>query len=265
MYGALLSGEGEEGKHRSWRRGHWLPGRNNRWKKACSGSWKVRAQVGFVSPGSTGAAGCLCLTSSHNFLAVGKINQPWISRDWFIYPVLVTCFRRNRNTRTVNDVQMRSSNWRTRFSPLKWSLHDVCPQVWVRKKLLWTVDCSDQMLLYTFRWKRQYHGCRFSIKLSPAHQHRFCLLSLLSCFPSISWSYLSLGHGMSCHEVVHGEGWVELSVIFWSCYCLLLMNFLCFVCLGKWKVPSLNSCQPCEIPLCNVLRFPILSSGIPLN
>lgn len=150
------------------------------------------------------------------------------------------------------------------FSPLKRSWHDVCSQVWVRKKLLWTVECTDQMLLYMFRWRRQYHGCKFSTKLSSAHQHCFYLVYLLSCFPSISWSYLSLGHGVSSHEVVYGEGWVEVPVIFWSCYCLLLMNFLCFIYLGKWKVPSLDSCQPCKMPLCSVLGFPILSSGTPL-
>lgn len=147
------------------------------------------------------------------------------------------------STGEVLQFNWRSSNWA--LSSVKWSWHDVCSQVQVRNKLFWTVECTDQMLLYTFRWRRQYHGCSFSIKLSSAHQHHFCVVSLLSCFPSVSWSYLSLGCGMSSHEVVYGEGWVELSDIFWSYYCLLLMNFLCFIYLGKWKVPSLDSCQPC--------------------
>jgi len=50
-------------------------------RKHCSWSWKVRAQVGFVSPGSAGAAGCLRLTSSRDFVAISKINLAWISRD----------------------------------------------------------------------------------------------------------------------------------------------------------------------------------------
>lgn len=49
-------------------------------RKHFSGSCNVRAQVGFVSPGSTGAAECLRLTSSSDFLADSKMNQPWVSR-----------------------------------------------------------------------------------------------------------------------------------------------------------------------------------------
>lgn len=66
-------------------------------RKQCSGSWEVRAQVGFVSPGSAGAAGCLSLTSSCDFLVISKINRPWISRDWLIYRIWVTWVRRGES------------------------------------------------------------------------------------------------------------------------------------------------------------------------
>lgn len=77
LYGALLSGKGEEGKCRSWRRGHWLPGRNHRWKK------ELLRELEGQSPGGvclTGQHWCLCFTSSRDFLAVGEINRPWVSR-----------------------------------------------------------------------------------------------------------------------------------------------------------------------------------------
>lgn len=57
--GALLSGKGEEANAVVGGEvtGCWEGTTDGR--KHCSGSWKVRAQVGFASPGSAGAAGRL--------------------------------------------------------------------------------------------------------------------------------------------------------------------------------------------------------------
>lgn len=81
-------------------------------------------------------------------------------------------------------------------------------------------------------------------KALTAHQHNFYLVILLFCFPSISDLNLYLDHSMSSHKIVYGEGWVELSVIFWSYYCFLLMSFLWFTYSGKWKVLSFFFFQP---------------------
>lgn len=207
-----------------------------------------------------------CFASSCDFLAVGKINQPWISRDWYFYPVLASCFRKDESQ--CQDCQ---GGLDEKFKPedellAHWSGIDMMSV----HKSEWGISCCEQWNAQTKCFcirlgEGDLHGCKCSRKLSSPHQHRFYLVSLLSCFPSISWSYQNLGHGMwSGHEAVYGEGWIEFSVIFWSYYCLLLMNSPRFIYLAQWKVPSLDCCQLFKIPFCSILSFSILSSGIPL-